>query len=53
VGLAAGALLLVVGIAVQVSYWDALPVWWHLAFLVSIVPFTLLGARLRGGPRTT
>lgn len=47
-----GVLLLVVGIVVQASYWNVLPVWWHLCFLVSILPFTLLGARLRGGTRT-
>ena len=50
VGLGAGAMLLAVGIAVQVSYWDVMPVWWHLLFLASIVPFTLLGARFKGGP---
>lgn len=48
-----GVLLLVVGIAVQASYWDALPAWWHLTFLLAILPFALLGARLRGGTRTT
>jgi len=52
-GVAAGLVLLAVGIAVQASFWDALPVWWHLTFLASIVPFALLGARLRGPAAAT
>jgi len=48
IGLAAGTLLLAVGIAVQVSFWETVPLWWHLIFLISILPMTMLGARLRG-----
>jgi len=50
IGVAAGLLLLIVGIAVQLSFWELLPVWWHLIFLASIVPLTMLGARLKGAP---
>jgi len=41
--------LLAVGVAVQVSAWDKLPVWYHVAFLVLIVPMTLAGGRLGAG----
>ena len=42
----AGLVLLVVGIGVQVAFWDTLPVWYHLVFLASIVPLTYLGTRI-------
>ena len=47
---ALGVLLLLVGLGVQVSAWDAMPVWYHVAFLVLLLPVTLSGARLM--PRT-
>ena len=43
-GLWAGAVLLAVGVAVQASFWNALPVWYHIAFLATIIPLTVLGA---------
>ncbi len=53
-GLWAGGALLAVGAVVQVSIWGQLPVWYHLAFLVTIVPFTILGAGgYRSGRDTT
>lgn len=48
-GSVTGLLLLVVGIGVQSSIWDAMPLWYHLPFLVAILPATLIGARLAGG----
>lgn len=39
---------LAIGIAVEVSYWELMPAWYHLAFLALVVPATLLGGRLRG-----
>ena len=42
----AGLILLAVGIAVQAATWETLPVWFHLVFLASIVPFTYVGAHL-------
>ena len=45
-----GALLLVVFIPVHISLWDKFPVWYHLTFLVSLVPLTYLGGR--GAART-
>lgn len=41
--------LLAVGVAVQIGYWDKMPVWYHAAFLVLIVPMTLAGGRLGTG----
>ena len=46
-GIGAGLILLAVGIAVQVGFWDQLPLWWHLCFLAAIVPMAMLGARFR------
>ena len=41
-----GALLLATGVAVQTSAWDRMPLWYHLSFLASLIPLTLLGAQL-------
>lgn len=45
--------LLATGVPVQISAWGQLPVWYNLAFLVLIVPATLVGGRLAGAGRTT
>ncbi len=45
--LALGVILLLVGIAVEAGYWNLLPLWYHLTFLVLLLPATLVGARLR------
>lgn len=42
-----GILLLVVGIAVQVSVWNVFPIWFHLIFLAMLIPMTILGGRLK------
>ncbi|MCB0063410.1 MAG: hypothetical protein KDE19_14915 [Caldilineaceae bacterium] len=42
-----GVLLLVVGIGVQSQYWAVLPLWYHLNFLILLLPATLLGGWLR------
>ncbi len=39
-------LLLATGIGVQLGVWELLPVWYHLAFLVFIVPVTIASGRL-------
>ena len=41
--LAAGALVLLVFIPEHVSLWDKFPVWYHLTFLLSLVPLAYLG----------
>lgn len=40
------ALLLLTGVAVQAGVWKLMPLWYHLSFLIMLVPITLLGARL-------
>ena len=47
-----GVLLLATGIAVQASMWDDMPLWYHLIFLVAILPLCLVGGRLAGKPTT-
>ena len=47
--LALGVLLLVVGIGVQLQYWAVMPLWYHVLFLVLLVPGVLMGARARLG----
>jgi len=37
---------LITGIAVQAMAWNLLPAWWHILFLLFIVPATLYGGRL-------
>lgn len=50
VGGVLAAVLLLVGGFVQAQYWDALPLWYHLAFLALLAPATWLGAALTGRP---
>ena len=38
--------LLATGIPVQLSAWNDIPVWYNLAFLILLVPVTMLGASL-------
>ena len=42
-----GILLLIVGIMVQISVWDKIPLWYHLTFWILLVPMTIIGGRLR------
>jgi hypothetical protein len=41
-----GCALLVLFLPEHISLWNRLPVWYHLTFLLSLIPLTLLGARL-------
>ena len=47
-----GVLLLVAFIPVHIMLWDKFPVWYHLTFLVSLVPLTWLGGALAGAAVT-
>jgi hypothetical protein len=38
-----GTALLLTGIAVQASAWDAMPLWYHLPFVALLEPMTMLG----------
>lgn len=42
-----GIVLLLVGLMVQLSMWSYLPVWYHILFLGSLVPMTVIGGRLK------
>jgi hypothetical protein len=41
-----GALLTVLFIPVHYGLWDKFPLWYHLIFLASLFPFTLVGSYL-------
>ncbi len=40
-----GVVLLLVGIAVQIGYWDLMPIWYHLVFLALLFPVAVAGGR--------
>lgn len=42
-----GVLLLVFGIFIQSSYWNYMPLWYHIPFLLMLIPMTILGGKLR------
>ena len=48
----AGALL-ATGIMVQIGAWSQMPVWYHLTFLVLLLPMTIAGGRLVPGGKKT
>jgi hypothetical protein len=41
-----GAIVLALFLPVHIAIWSRLPVWYHLAFLLTIIPAVVLGARL-------
>jgi hypothetical protein len=41
-----GVLLLVAFIPQHVMLWDKFPIWYHLTFLLSLVPLTYVGSRI-------
>lgn len=42
-----GILLLAFGIFVQVVAWNYLPLWYHILFLLLLIPMTVLGGKLK------
>ncbi len=44
--LVTGGLLLLTGIAVQIGVWRLMPTWYHLTFLLLIVPVCVAAGRL-------
>jgi len=46
-----GIVLLIVGIFAQMGVWDKIPLWYHLAFWILLVPMTVLGGKLRAETR--
>lgn len=47
-----GLLQLALGIGFELSYWALLPVWYHVVFLVLLLPGNVLGGMLRGARRS-
>lgn len=41
-----GIVFLIVGLIVQISAWSVLPIWYHLVFLILLIPMTVLGGKL-------
>ena len=41
-----GLLLVVAFVPVHISLWDRFPIWYHLSFLLSLVPLTYLGGTM-------
>ena len=42
-----GFVLLLVGLLVQIGSWSILPIWYHLTFLILLIPMTILGGKLK------
>lgn len=45
--LALGVFLLIFGIFTQFAYWNYMPLWYHLPFLLLLIPMTMLGGNLK------
>ena len=44
-----GLIILALFVPVHIQLWSKFPIWYHLTFLLSIVPLVLLGASVRLG----
>jgi uncharacterized membrane protein (DUF485 family) len=42
-----GILLLAFGIFIQSVYWNYIPLWYHISFLLLLIPMTILGGKLK------
>ena len=42
-----GILLVLFGIFIQSIYWNYMPLWYHLPFLLLLIPMAMLGGKLR------
>lgn len=42
-----GILLLLFGIFIQSIFWNYAPLWYHIPFLVLLIPMTILGGKLK------
>lgn len=42
-----GVLLLLFGIFIQSVYWNYMPLWYHVLFLLLLIPMTILGGKLK------
>jgi hypothetical protein len=44
-----GIVLLLVSVPIHINLWDKFPLWYHLTFLVTLIPLCILGGRIGGG----
>lgn len=42
-----GVLLLLAGLSSEIFFWSYIPLWYHLSFLVLLIPMTILGGKLK------
>ena len=42
-----GSILLLIGILVESSIWNYVPLWYHISFLILLIPMTIFGGKLR------
>ena len=42
-----GVLLLAFGLMVEIMAWNYLPIWYHMVFLALLIPFTVLGGKIK------
>jgi len=49
----AAAIILILFLPVHYMLWDKFPIWYHLFFLITLVPAFLIGAALRKGARSS
>jgi hypothetical protein len=42
-----GILLLLFGLFVQLAHWNYMPLWYHVPFLVLLIPMTILGGKFK------
>jgi len=42
-----GVILVAVGIAVEYMFWNVAPAWYHVLFVLFLLPMTILGGRMR------
>jgi hypothetical protein len=45
--MALGIILLLVGVGVEYMFWNLAPAWYHILFVLFLLPMTILGGRLR------
>ncbi len=45
--MALGIILLIVGIMVEYLFWNLAPAWYHILFVIGLLPMTILGGRIR------
>lgn len=47
------AVQMLLGLGFEIAFWSMTPVWYHIVFLVLVIPATLYGGSLRSASRST